>query len=600
MTPQARVQRVRFTAAGALPPPQARRRCERWIADLDPVAGGLPPQAIVVVRRLGVPAAALQADAARSEAWQHTLRALARPALADVVGAGVQGVWFEDEAELMACAARDALRGTLAARWWWTLVLAPHADLPAVVQRWAGSPRALPAATGRLEPAQARAWWQAIGEPGRAALGAALAQAYPVSAAVRAALQPAAPSAPGGAGQRADVMAPVEADPRRAGEPVRPAPATEAQLAARWVELMHQLAGDAQAAVGDALPARWRAQGAAPPAPRHDGACADGHAPAPVHEPRARSAAIGSPAPSPAVPTWLPPHARPPAASAADARLPAVGSTPPPPPPPPAPAAAAQAEPVVPIVETAALAHPLPTAPRRAPAPARAVTADTPLHTGFGGLFFLLNAMLAAGWYGDFTQPRHPGLPLSPWRLLHEAGRRHFGRAYGRDPLAAWLLAKALRSPMPTAPPCWSAPPAWTSAPCGRPWHALVAPGDVRWWHPGGFIAARAPSLDAVPAGALPPGVPLVVRPVRARPLSLAQLLLPVLATRLALALGLPDARAAAALALRLPARLAASDGRLDLHLPLAALPLAVRLAGLDRDPGWIPAAGCDFRFHFG
>ena len=28
-------------------------------------------------------------------------------------------------------------------------------------------------------------------------------------------------------------------------------------------------------------------------------------------------------------------------------------------------------------------------------------------------------------------------------------------------------------------------------------------------------------------------------------------------------------------------------------------LPLAVRFAGLDRDPGWIPAAGCDVRFHF-
>ena len=38
---------------------------------------------------------------------------------------------------------------------------------------------------------------------------------------------------------------------------------------------------------------------------------------------------------------------------------------------------------------------------------------------------------------------------------------------------------------------------------------------------------------------------------------------------------------------------------RVDLRLPLDRLPLAVRLAGLDRDPGWIPAAGADFRFHF-
>jgi hypothetical protein len=28
-------------------------------------------------------------------------------------------------------------------------------------------------------------------------------------------------------------------------------------------------------------------------------------------------------------------------------------------------------------------------------------------------------------------------------------------------------------------------------------------------------------------------------------------------------------------------------------------LPLSIRLAGLDRNPGWVPASGCDIRFHF-
>jgi hypothetical protein len=36
-----------------------------------------------------------------------------------------------------------------------------------------------------------------------------------------------------------------------------------------------------------------------------------------------------------------------------------------------------------------------------------------------------------------------------------------------------------------------------------------------------------------------------------------------------------------------------------DVHLSLADLPLAIRVAGLDRDAGWIPAAGRDLRFHF-
>ena len=42
----------------------------------------------------------------------------------------------------------------------------------------------------------------------------------------------------------------------------------------------------------------------------------------------------------------------------------------------------------------------------------------------------------------------------------------------------------------------------------------------------------------------------------------------------------------------RLPAR--------DLTLSLADLPIELRLAGLDRDPGWVPAAGRYIAFHFG
>ena len=42
-----------------------------------------------------------------------------------------------------------------------------------------------------------------------------------------------------------------------------------------------------------------------------------------------------------------------------------------------------------------------------------------------------------------------------------------------------------------------------------------------------------------------------------------------------------------------------ASDSRVDVYLALADLPIALRIAGLDRDPGWIPAAGRSIAFHF-
>jgi hypothetical protein len=38
---------------------------------------------------------------------------------------------------------------------------------------------------------------------------------------------------------------------------------------------------------------------------------------------------------------------------------------------------------------------------------------------------------------------------------------------------------------------------------------------------------------------------------------------------------------------------------RLDIMLRLDELPIQIRLAGLDRDPGWVPAAGRTIAFHF-
>jgi hypothetical protein len=51
--------------------------------------------------------------------------------------------------------------------------------------------------------------------------------------------------------------------------------------------------------------------------------------------------------------------------------------------------------------------------------------------------------------------------------------------------------------------------------------------------------------------------------------------------------------------ALAVPGRLYVTSSHVDLVLPLAAADLAVRRAGLDRDPGWLPAFGRVVYFHF-
>lgn len=150
------------------------------------------------------------------------------------------------------------------------------------------------------------------------------------------------------------------------------------------------------------------------------------------------------------------------------------------------------------------------------------------IDTQFAGAFFLLNAAVAMGWYGDFTQPRHRGLAASPWQFLHAAGQALAGPGWRADPLADWLLA-----------------------------------------------------MDPTPL-----------------PRSGLGALWPPLRARLALALGLPRMQAVR-LTLHMPGQVRLRPGRLDVHMALCDLPLAVRMAGLDRDIGWLPAAGLDIRFHF-
>jgi hypothetical protein len=241
--------------------------------------------------------------------------------------------------------------------------------------------------------------------------------------------------------------------------------------------------------------------------------------------------------------------------------------------------------------------------------PAVSAPAATGVDTSYGGLLFLLNAALQLGLYGDFTQPQHRGLTCSPWRFLLQAGRALCGRGFASDPLAAWLrgrdTAGVALPPMDRLPADWLQP--FSSAPGA--WQAVFETGRLRLRHPAGFSVVDIPAtsegreaLIRAELGRLGAGVPALRRTVRlprhAQRPRRPHLLWPYLRARLALALGTPARRLAALL--RLPARVHDTGSRVDVHIALDALPLTVRLAGLDRDPGWIPAAGCDLRFHFG
>jgi hypothetical protein len=68
---------------------------------------------------------------------------------------------------------------------------------------------------------------------------------------------------------------------------------------------------------------------------------------------------------------------------------------------------------------------------------------------------------------------------------------------------------------------------------------------------------------------------------------------------RLTHALGIKDANTAALLLLRHHARVHLTPTHIDVVLSLQQIPIVIRLAGLDRDPGWVSAAGRFIAFHF-
>jgi hypothetical protein len=168
--------------------------------------------------------------------------------------------------------------------------------------------------------------------------------------------------------------------------------------------------------------------------------------------------------------------------------------------------------------------------------------AAPPVHvvdSEFAGIVYLVNLALHLELYGDFTQPMRPGLELPIADFLALVGECVSGDAFAADPV--WGLLAEL---------------------AGR--------------EPGG-------ELDTVDQR----DRLLLVEEWTSQ---LAGCAAPVLGMERHTALPFLCARAG---------RLALSPTRLDATFDLAAHPLIIRVAGLDRDPGWVPSAGRILAFHY-
>lgn len=519
---------------------------------------GLAPSAILIVRKLRDPLPGRMAAAGSSwwlsPQWQGAVQAqmagLMRQALRPLRGApdgAAEAVLFDDEAELAACLVRDWLQGCAVQHWWWTSVLAGLAPAQWLQQRVLSRGELLvPTIAVLARYGLAVAWLARLEDAPAAQALVCIERAH--------ALPPApAPGVP--APSRRDAATAEPAPARRTQQhaalarlatlvPEALAPAlrpAQRRLLAAALALARAPAWARTPQLARALDALDRQGPADPLRPQvaEDEPAAQARRSLDLDGGRVESGGAGSTlAPVPrdqSLPSAT--QAARPTGLLADGEV-GLGASLSPTPVPFAPAGprgeayVAQASPV-----PAAAAQPAPShghdpvEPEAFVTPLPEVAHVLRVRTGFGGIFYLLNAALAMGWYSDFTAPRGPNLALSPWDWLALVGRAWFARSFTHDPVAGLLVQLA-----------------------GREARTLRRPR--------GFQA----QLDA-------------------------------LHTRLQQALGAEGD--VTALVCRHHAEVVATPTRVDVHLALAELPLALRLAGLDRDPGWIPAAGRALAFHF-
>jgi len=246
---------------------------------------------------------------------------------------------------------------------------------------------------------------------------------------------------------------------------------------------------------------------------------------------------------------------------------------------------------------------------------------ETRIETGFGGLFFLINLAIFLELYGDFTAPLAPGLPLAAWDFVAMLGERLLGGEVRCD--AVWPLLAQLAGRDAGAEPGegfepedeWRIPCDWLKPLSrGGAWRWTTALGRLHVAHPAGFPVLdltrdeQAPEqqlacemrvyADQHPVRLVRAGRGMVVRGRTPLARWLARLSAYV-RVRLCLAFGRRRAREAVRLLCALPARVVATATHVDVFISLNDLPIEVRLAGLDRDPGWVPAAGRFIAFHF-
>jgi hypothetical protein len=200
------------------------------------------------------------------------------------------------------------------------------------------------------------------------------------------------------------------------------------------------------------------------------------------------------------------------------------------------------------------------------------VFASVEIKTELGGLFYLINLALYLDLYGDFTRPAEPGLELNIWDFVALAGRDLTGDEGDDDPV--WSLLAKL---------------------AGHDEGAVIGEGfepEAEWQPPVEWKSAVA--LEQLN----PESQHSRIKTSSAIQLWLSRLM-PYARARLRAALDVDGKEDLGSLVCRHRAIIRTTETHVDVFFSLSEHRIELRMAGLDRDPGWVPAAGRFISFQY-
>lgn len=244
-------------------------------------------------------------------------------------------------------------------------------------------------------------------------------------------------------------------------------------------------------------------------------------------------------------------------------------------------------------------------------------SAETIFETRFGGIFYLLNLGLFLGLYRDFTEAQETEIDLNIWDFTALLGLEFIGERIKSD--AVWDFLKRAAEHESEADfgigfdqfQDWRVNPGWLETfPKNQNWFFYAKSNRLVVRHPAGFnvidAATRGRSLKQIEnetpryrkyfSEIVEAGKP---RARNMKPKIWLENLAEYLQKRLFQALGAKTSKQLNSILFEQRATVSLSPTHLEITFNLADLPIEVRLAGIDRDPGWIPAAGKFVYFHF-